>query len=161
NSLLLDARDIQLHQLRQFHQCSSISVGDSSISVGDIQLHQAQREAFSEGQAGRSDRRRGGRRRGEDEDGDDGMVSTVTPDGVIEFDVRKLLGKNKRKDTEDEEDDERNTGMHFDSHPALRNYPSRAPSLASSTVRMLHLLILHFLLKVFFPLNMSPLPLQV
>ncbi|XP_069950451.1 neuronal growth regulator 1 isoform X2 [Cherax quadricarinatus] len=114
-----------------------------------------------EGQAGRSDRRRGGRRRGEDEDGDDGMVSTVTPDGVIEFDVRKLLGKNKRKDTEDEEDDERNTGMHFDSHPALRNYPSRAPSLASSTVRMLHLLILHFLLKVFFPLNMSPLPLQV
>ncbi|XP_042239280.1 lachesin-like isoform X2 [Homarus americanus] len=84
-----------------------------------------------EGPVGGTDGRSGGRRH----DPDDDMVSTVTPDGVIEFDVQKLLGKNKKKDPEEEEEEDHNTsGMQFGSFPSLHNHPSSAISSIHTSI---------------------------
>lgn len=87
---------------------------------------------------GRSDRRRGGGGETERHDGDhdqdddqddqdDYIVSTMTPDGVIEFDVQRLLGKNKRKGKEEAREGKKNSGLRYGS-PSLNVFPpSTAP----------------------------------
>ncbi|XP_064106054.1 lachesin-like isoform X2 [Macrobrachium nipponense] len=82
----------------------------------------------------RSDRRRGERKEAESESD---IITKITPDGVIEFDVQKFLRKNKKKDAKEEKDgDQKTPALSFGPHPpALRNPPSsaspRRPSLWS------------------------------
>ncbi|XP_068228261.1 lachesin-like isoform X2 [Palaemon carinicauda] len=74
----------------------------------------------------RSDRRRGERK---EADSESDIITKITPDGVIEFDVQKFLRKNKKKDTKEEKDgDQKTPALSFGPHPpALRNPPSSSP----------------------------------
>ncbi|XP_050730300.1 neurotrimin-like isoform X2 [Eriocheir sinensis] len=105
---------------------------------------------------GRSDRRRGGgggqddpRHDNDDHDDEDEdedyIVSTMTPDGVIEFDVQRLLGKNKRKKANAEgKEAKKNTGLRYGS-PSLGLFPSSASTHHPPPLLPLLFLLLPFL----------------